>query len=111
MTLASDPASGDLALVALRPARNALWLGVGAALAVAAEDRVTVCDLPNIPPDSGLCRVDPLRGWMMSRHEGESCPLLWVPDSARDLASVIPRRMARKLRMNRHRAESAGGWT
>jgi CelD/BcsL family acetyltransferase involved in cellulose biosynthesis len=84
---------------------------LGAALALAREDGVTICDLPNVPQGCGLCRIEAPRGWMLSRHEGEACPLLRVPDGAWGLANVIPPRMARKLRMNRHRAERAGGWT
>ena len=46
----------------------------------------------------------------MARYETEPCPVLTIPEAAPGLGQAIPARMFRKLRMNRHRADRAGGW-
>ncbi len=65
-------------------------------------DRVDFCDLIEIPPESKLRGIVPPPGWTVSWWDGSACPVLSFP--------AIPSGIRRKLRMNRHRAERAGGW-
>ncbi|GGC78447.1 GNAT family N-acetyltransferase [Chelatococcus reniformis] len=44
-------------------------------------------------------------------HPGDVCPVLALPDQAQDLAEVVPHARMRKVRMARHRAARAGGYT
>ena len=48
-------------------------------------------------------------GWRMARSD-RPCPVLTGPATAPEPRPAIPARMLRKLRMNRHRADRAGGW-
>ena len=65
-------------------------------------DRVDFCDLIEISPESKLRGIVPPPGWTVSWWDGSACPVLSFP--------AIPSGIRRKLRMNRHRAERAGGW-
>jgi CelD/BcsL family acetyltransferase involved in cellulose biosynthesis len=69
----------------------------------ARADGVHRCELIEVPPGSGLLGLDAPPGWRAEWSEGAPCPVLAFP--------AIPAGMRRKLRMNRHRAERAGGWT
>ena len=60
------------------------------------------CHLPDVPPGAAL-RGAALPGWRVAQHPGEPCPVL--------LAGGVPARQRRKLRMARHRAGRAGGYT
>ena len=72
-------------------------------LARAAAEGVGRCDWVEVPPWSGLRGVPAPAGWEARWSEGEACPVL--------LVGGVPGGMRRKLRMSRHRAERAGGWT
>lgn len=69
----------------------------------AAAEGVARFDLMEVPPGSALRDVQAPAGWRASWQEGESCPVLEL--------AAIPAGIRRKLRMNRNRAERAGGWT
>ena len=73
-----------------------------AALERLRSDPVETCDLIEIPPGSAL-RCAPAPGWRSECALSSACPVLTLPD--------IPSGISRKLRMNRHRAERAGGWS
>ena len=69
----------------------------------ASEEGVRRLDLMDVPPDAGLRGATARAGWRGVWHEGEACPVLRVAD--------VPPGIRRKLRMNRNRAERAGGWS
>lgn len=89
-TMPAD-AAGRMLNAAWRHGRN-----VGAA----------VCDLVDVPPDAVLRDAMPGLTWC----DTEPCPVLFVPPGAADAEGAVPSRQRRKLRMNRHRAQRAGGW-
>ena len=70
---------------------------------------VSSCDLIDLPPGSALRHVPPPPGWHATLHAGAPCPVLRLPDG--DFAASLPPNARRKLRMNRNRAERAGGWS
>jgi len=78
------------------------------ALARARTDKIDACDLIDIPPGSALHAVAP-EGWHAHWSDGATCPVLTLP--ATNLVGAIPAQTLRKLRMNRNRAERAGGYT
>lgn len=84
-------------------------LGEGAApllhalLGRATVDGVARCDWIELPPWSPLRHAAAPDGWVARLDAGSPCPVLALPG--------IPPGIARKLRMSRHRAERAGGWT
>lgn len=110
--------TGLLPLYILPEERKALPIGAGttdyldalgdpapllhAALARLRGDPVDVCDLIEVPPGSAL-QATAAPGWRAEWSVGAPCPVLTLPK--------IPSGIRRKLRMNRHRAERAGGWT
>lgn len=110
--------AGVLPLYVLPGERKALPIGAGttdyldtlgdpaallpAALARLRDDPVEFCDLIEIPPGSALRGAAP-SGWRADWSAGSPCPVLTLPE--------IPSGARRKLRMNRHRAGRAGGWT
>jgi CelD/BcsL family acetyltransferase involved in cellulose biosynthesis len=57
----------------------------------------------DVPPGSPLLAARPPAGWSAAWSEGNACPVLALAE--------IPAGIRRKLRMNRNRAERAGGWT
>ena len=67
------------------------------------------CDLVELPPGSLLREAAVPAGWRGTIVDGETCPVLALPAGA-GLRDVVPAGTHRKLRMNRHRAERAGGW-
>lgn len=69
----------------------------------AAADGVARSDWIELPPWSPLHALAPPGGWTVASHESSPCPVLTLP--------AIPPGIARKLRMSRHRAGRAGGWT
>jgi CelD/BcsL family acetyltransferase involved in cellulose biosynthesis len=81
------------------------------ALDAAARDGVTCCDLPDLKPGAPLREAEVPPGWREEGWVGEPCPVLALPDSIEALRGPIPSGTLRKLRMARHRAERAGGWT
>ena len=88
-------------------------LGEGAApmlaalLDRAAMDGVRQCDWIELPPGSPLRDVVAPPGWVARLDAGSACPVLALPGfPARFQAGI-----SRKLRMSRHRADRAGGWT
>ncbi len=82
---------------------------LGTVLAQAGE--VTVCDLIDLPPGSPLRVCTPPLGWRARLHAADPCPVLGLPRPGADLRTCVPASSHRKLRMNRHRAERAGGWS
>ena len=69
------------------------------------------CDLIDLPPGAALRDAATPWGWRSSLHGTAVCPVLVLPDTLAGLAEVVPAGARRKLRMNRHRADRAGGWT
>ena len=113
----SGKLAGILPLYVLPSERKALPIGAGTTdyldalgntdgLLPAALDRlsgdVDHCDLIEIPPWSNLPQ-QPTADWQASWADSSACPVLTLPD--------LPSGIRRKLRMNRHRADRAGGWT
>ncbi len=76
---------------------------VDALLRRAVADGVGICDLIDVPPGSPLQMAKPPPPWSAAWLEGSVCPVLQL-DS-------VPSTIRRKLRMNRNRADRAGGWT
>ena len=78
---------------------------------LAGAGAVRTCDLIDLPPQSRLrgCAAPP--GWQATLHVSEPCPVLILPEVGQDFRCTVPSGAHRKLRMNRHRAERAGGWT
>ena len=70
---------------------------------------VETCDLLDLPPGAALLSADDPVGWRTVLHPGEPCPVLPIREGA-SFAETIPAKARRKLRMNRHRADRAGGW-
>lgn len=64
-------------------------------------DGVVCCDLMEVPPGSAL-RGAAVPDWQGVWAEADACPVLRLGDE--------PAGIRRKLRMNRNRAERAGGW-
>lgn len=109
---------GIVPLYVLPEERKALPIGAGttdyldglgsvALLLPAALDRlradpVDQLDLIEVPPWSGLRGLS-APGWSAVWRESSPCPVLTLPN--------VPSHARRKLRMNRNRAERAGGWT
>ncbi|MDT7950617.1 MAG: GNAT family N-acetyltransferase [Acetobacteraceae bacterium] len=105
---------GLLPLYILPGERKALPIGAGTAdyldalgdpapllpqlLARLADDPVDQLDLIEVPPWSRLLEIADI-DW----HQSSPCPVLTLPD--------LPAGIRRKLRMNRHRADRAGGWS
>ncbi|WP_458096305.1 GNAT family N-acetyltransferase [Roseomonas sp. WA12] len=81
------------------------------ALSTAQQDGAASCDLPDLPPAAALLHAPPPPGWREERWGGEPCPVLTLPDTVEALRGPIPANTLRKLRMSRHRADRAGGWT
>ena len=75
---------------------------VDALLRRAAAEGVGACDFIDVPPGSPLRSARPPPPWSAAWSEGSVCPVLRL-DS-------MPSTIRRKLRMNRNRAERAGGW-
>ncbi len=67
------------------------------------------CDLIDLPPASALRHAPPPPGWVATLYPGAPCPVLRLPNG--DFAASLPPNARRKLRMNRNRAERAGGWS
>ena len=76
------------------------------AAALAASPEAACCDLIEVPAGGRLLGVEPPPGWRAEWRQDSACPVL-APGEA--LANVPPG-TRRKLRMARHRAESAGGY-
>lgn len=81
-----------------------------AALNGGRADGVDACDLIEVPPASALHGIEPV-GWSMQWTPSEPCPTLALPATVAELPGVVPGNTLRKLRMNRNRAERAGGFT
>lgn len=81
-----------------------------AALDRGRADGVDACDLIEVPPASVLHGIKPA-GWSMHWTPSEPCPVLQLPATVAELGGVVPGNTLRKLRMNRNRAERAGGFT
>jgi CelD/BcsL family acetyltransferase involved in cellulose biosynthesis len=77
------------------------------AAALAASPDVAACDLIEIPANGRLLGVTAPPGWQAEWRTDSACPVLAPGD---DLANV-PANTRRKLRMARHRAERAGGYS
>ncbi len=109
--------TGILPLYVLAAERKALPIGAGTtdyldglgelngllpvALERLAADPVDGLDLIEVPPWSALRRQE-VPGWAAAWGEGSPCPVAPLP--------ALPGPIRRKLRMNRNRAERAGGW-
>lgn len=65
-----------------------------------------VCDLMDVPPDAVLRQGVPGLAW----YDTVPCPVLVAPPDATAAEAAVPPGQRRKLRMNRHRAQRAGGW-
>ncbi len=78
-------------------------------LACAAE--ADTCDLIDLPPGAALRDAAAPPGWQASLLAGEPCPVLCLPDGTEALRQAMPATTHRKLRMNRHRAGRAGGFS
>jgi CelD/BcsL family acetyltransferase involved in cellulose biosynthesis len=81
------------------------------ALDASSEDGITCCDLTDIPPGAAMLSVRPPDGWHLARGNLDPCPVVAMPNDKAQMRAIVPPRMLRKLRMNRHRAERIGGWT
>ncbi|MBP0443617.1 GNAT family N-acetyltransferase [Roseomonas sp. SSH11] len=81
------------------------------ALGSAARDGVASCDLPDLPQGAALHNAAAPPGWRAEAWTGEPCPVLTLPASPEALRGPVPPNTLRKLRMSRHRAERAGGWS
>ncbi|HEY8612963.1 MAG TPA: GNAT family N-acetyltransferase [Roseomonas sp.] len=81
------------------------------ALSTAARDHATLCDLPDLPPGAALRKAEPPAGWRGEGWVGEPCPVLTLPERSEALRGPVPAGTLRKLRMARHRAGRAGGWS
>ncbi len=81
-----------------------------AALDHARRDEVDACDLIEVPPCSSLHGIAPV-GWRVHWAAGQPCPVLTLPKTVAGLAEIVPGNTLRKLRMNRNRADRAGGFT
>ncbi|MBC7802151.1 MAG: GNAT family N-acetyltransferase, partial [Gemmatimonadaceae bacterium] len=79
-----------------------------AALDRARTDGVGRCDLIEVPPWSALLGIVPT-GWSIEWSDGAPCPVLTLPPTVAGLADRLPASTLRKLRMNRNRADRAGG--
>ena len=75
---------------------------VAALLERAGRDGVGRFDLMDVPDGSSVRALAPPAGWRVEWSAGAACPVLRIGDS--------PGTILRKLRMNRNRAERAGGW-
>ena len=82
---------------------------LAAVLEGAARDGAALCDLPDLPPGAALRDAAPPLGWCEEGWVGEPCPVLHLPRE--ELRGAVPSGTLRKLRMSRHRAERAGGWS
>jgi CelD/BcsL family acetyltransferase involved in cellulose biosynthesis len=88
--------------------------GTAAALLRAALSRPgddAPCDLPDLPPGAALRAAPAPEGWHEEGWTGEPCPVLELPGTVEALRGPVPANTLRKLRMSRHRAERAGGWS
>lgn len=102
----------DALLAADAPADAASRLLHAALARAAAEDGITSCDLPDLPPGAALRDAAVPAGWREERWAGDPCPVLVLPGDVAALRGPVPGGTLRKLRMARHRAERAhGGWT
>lgn len=99
----------DLLLDPLAPADAAQRL-LDAALAKAAGEGVTACDLIELPPGSKLRDVVAPTGWRQASTGREPCTVLTLPPGARRLGEVIPSGKLSGVRLARNRAARAGGW-
>ncbi len=77
---------------------------------LAQAGEVARCDLIDLPPASKLRDCDPPRHWQAALHITEPCPVLLLANG-QDALRDVPATARRKLRMNRHRADRAGGWS
>lgn len=82
---------------------------LAAALTADPRGAVVNCDLLDIAPENALSRAAAPRNWVLSRAEGETCPVLTIPPDTGDLAAIAPAGIRRKIRMSTHRAERRGG--
>ena len=95
------------ALVAPDAPAGTASLLLGAALEGAGA--IDACDLPDLPPCATLREAVAPPGWTATQAQGAPCPVLVLPRTADGLREIVPAATRRKLRMNRHRAERAGG--
>ncbi|WP_426955075.1 GNAT family N-acetyltransferase [Muricoccus radiodurans] len=84
---------------------------LAAVLDTAADDGVTSCDLPDLPPHAALRAAPALPGWREEGWDAGPCPVLVLPEDPDALRGPVPAGTLRKLRMSRHRADRAGGWS
>ena len=95
------------ALLAPDAPRDAAGRMVDAALRSAALDGIACCDLTDLAPGAALRLARAPAGWRTTMSETDPCPILSLRGP--DLRAVVPAAVHRKLRMNRNRAERAGG--
>jgi len=81
-----------------------------AALAHAARDAVTACDLTDLPPGSPLRTAPPPPGWREAWSMQQPCTVLVLPPAARRLEDFVREGRLRDLRLARNRATRLGGW-
>ena len=67
------------------------------------------CDLIELPPGAALLALSASSGWHAAWRDDSACPVLALPGTIEALCGTVPARTLRKLRMNRNRAERAGG--
>ncbi len=67
------------------------------------------CDLIEMPPGAALLSLSAPPGWRATWRDDSPCPVLTLPGTVEALSEAIPAHTLRKLRMNRNRAERAGG--
>ena len=79
------------------------------AAVVGAAAGVASCDLIDVAPGALLRRAEAPAGWRAEWRETSTCPVLRL--DGREARALVPARMHRKLRMNRHRVERLGGCT
>jgi CelD/BcsL family acetyltransferase involved in cellulose biosynthesis len=62
------------------------------------------CYVPDLPPSAALLSAAPPISLQADRGDGETCPVLLLPNAVEGLREVVPRKTLRDLRQARHRA-------
>jgi CelD/BcsL family acetyltransferase involved in cellulose biosynthesis len=66
------------------------------------------CYVPDLPPSAALLSAAPPISLQADRGDGETCPVLLLPNAVEGLREVVPRKTLRDLRQARCRAAAVG---